>query len=185
MKVPRTSFKHLAFGLVAGAAMSVLPCEVSVLLGMAFLVIWIIALRRRPAGFGMTSYFVGAIAALVIVVTAILLPVKQLDRSVGPIHYERRSLNELCAALSREHLIFVSTDYRTGTNIFIAFSTDRPMTKREVLQKLAKDTDRELHIGYCGTGATFLFGAHPSFTRLDVKAVQDGPVNGSKPVRPE
>lgn len=58
--------------------------------------------------------------------------------------------------------------------IRVAFSTGRRMTKRDVLKRLAHDTQTELHIGYCGTGETLLFGAYPSFTRLRGPGCQPG-----------
>lgn len=48
----------------------------------------------------------------------------------------------------------------------VSLARDRSMTKKEVLEKLARDTGTELRIGYCGTAANLLFGAHPSFTTL-------------------
>jgi hypothetical protein len=127
-----------------------------------------------------------AMAALVVVSIAVFLPTKHLDRRVGPIHYERMSLDSLCQALSKDYRVFARAPYPQGTTQFIAFHTERAMTRREVLQKLAADADLDLHIGYCGTGSSFLFGSHPSFTRLDLKiAHPEGAANRSLPGRSE
>jgi hypothetical protein len=79
------------------------------------------------------------------------------------------SLDQLTQTLQREHRVFVIADNSIRTNILDSFVTERAMNRREVLEKLAKEAHCELHIGYCGTGATFLFGAHPSFTTLHVR----------------
>jgi hypothetical protein len=127
---------------------------------------------------------VGVLAGLTVVIVAVLLPVKNLDRIVGPMHYGTMTMDELTRSLARDWRVFASPDYSASTNIVVAFSTSEPLTRREVLQKLARETGSEIRIGYCGTGATFLFGAHPSFTRLRM-AQQNGPANGSQPIRSE
>ncbi len=186
MNSHRPLLKHLVFGFAAGAITSIVPIELGVLVVPGLVILWIVAARRRPTGLGLTSYVMAGIAALATISIAALLPVKHLDRKVGPIGYERMSLDVLCQALSRDYRVFARAPYPQGTNLFLAFHTDREMTRREVLQQLAADTDCDLHIGYCGSGASVLFGSHPSFTRLNVKlAQQDGPANRSQPIRTE
>jgi hypothetical protein len=186
MNSDRPLLKHVAFGFAAGAITSIVPIELGILVVPGFLILWIFAASRRPPGRGLTSYVMAGIAALFTISIAALLPVKQLDRKVGPIGYERMSLDGLCQALSRDYRVFARAPYPQGTNLFLAFRTDREMTRREVLQKLAADTDCDLRIGYCGSGASFLFGSHPSFTSLNVKVAQpDGAANRSQPALPE
>jgi hypothetical protein len=123
---------------------------------------------------------------LVAIGLAAALPVKQLDRKVGPISYERMSIDGLCQSLSKDYRVFARAPYPQGSDRFLAFHTDREMTKREVLQKLAAETDCDLHIGYCGSGASFLFGSHPSFTSLSVKVAQpDASASQSQPAQSE
>jgi hypothetical protein len=184
MNAPRV-FKYLLIGFLAGGAVSVLPFPLNVLLALVFICVWLVRFIRRAPGAGST-HFITAGVGLATVVVAILLPVKQLDGVVGPFRYEQMSLDGLCQALSRDHRIFVSADRRTGTNVLISFSTDRAVTRRVVLQKLAQEAGCDLHIGYCGTGATFLFGAHPSFTRLEARIARpDDAANGIQPFRLE
>lgn len=186
MNSHRLLLKHLAFGFIAGAITSIVPIELAVLVVPGFLILWIFATRRRPTSCGITSYVVAGIAALATISTAALLPVKHLDQRVGPILYGRMSLDDLCQALSKDYRVFASAPYPQSLTQFLAFHTDREMTRREVLQKLAADTDFDLHIGYCGSGASFLFGSHPSFTSLKVQGAQpEGPANWSQPARSE
>jgi hypothetical protein len=76
-------------------------------------------------------------------------------------------LTGLTAALAQNWQVFAKVDFPEGTNLFLAFRTDRPLTRREVLQKLARETRSTLRVRYCGDAATFLFGAYPCFTSLD------------------
>src|ERR1035437_6972465 len=172
MNSHRPLLKHLAIGFVAGAITSIVPIELGILVVPGFLILWIFAARRRPTGHGLTSYVMAGIAALITITIAALLPVKHLDRKVGPLSYERMPLDDLCQALSRDYRVFARAPNPQGTNLFLAFHTEREMTRREVLQKLAADTDCDLHIGYCGNGASLLFGSHPSFTSLNVKVTE-------------
>ena len=155
-----------SFGVAVGAIFSILPEPINgvaaVLLGAC---IAIIRLKRRKTVFAWRGLLVGMAAGVLTVCIAIALPVKALDTRVPPFQYEMMRLTDLCDALDRDHGIWVRPRPENET-IRIAFSTERSMTKREVLHKLAHDSQTELHIGYCGTGETLLFGAHPSFTRL-------------------
>jgi hypothetical protein len=65
-------------------------------------------------------------------------------------------------------------------DISIPFSTTKPMSRLKVLQKLAQETGGELQLGFCGTGATILFGAYPCFTTLKL-APQGGTTNLNLP----
>ena len=178
MIAPRTLWKHVALGFVSGVVISLMPLELMLLVVPGLLIAGMLAAKRRPPGSALTSYALAGIAGLGAICLAILLPVKQLDGRVGPIHYDRMSLDDLCQALTKNDRVFVRAPYPQGTNIFLAFHTDRAMPRREVLQKLADDAACDLRIGFCGSGATILFGAHPSFTGLHIKAGQpDGAAN--------
>jgi hypothetical protein len=107
-----------------------------------------------------------ALAACTVTVVCWFLPMKNLDIVVGPIDYPEMPLTELCNRLYADYGVYVMRP-QWGVDRRLAFSTDRPMSRREVLEKLSEDTHRPLHIGYCGTDATILFGAHPSFTYLE------------------
>ncbi len=161
-------FKIVATGVAMGVAISIVPFPLNVLCAALVLGFWLVRPSRLPSTKGASHWMVAGIAAAT-VLGAILLPVKQLDGSVGPFRYEPMSMEDLCRRLGRDHRVFVSADQQTGTNRVPAFFTDHAMSRRAVLQKLARETDCELRIGYCGTGATLLFGAHPSFTRLRAK----------------
>jgi len=78
----------------------------------------------------------------------------------------------------------VIVDESIRTNVIDSFVAERAMSRRDVLGKLAREAACELHIGYCGTGATFLFGAHPSFTRLHVRELKTV-ANATESIRSE
>jgi hypothetical protein len=171
-------------GFVGGVVVSVMPFPLHLLLALVLLVLLLV----RPFGWTVGGRANGAIAGvvgIVVIVFAILLPVKQLDGRVGPFRYDRLCLDELCRRLGKDHRVTVHSDQATGTVELGSFATDRAMTRREVLEKLAREANCDLHIGYCGTGATFLFGAHPSFTRLLARsAPPDGPAQQKPPMSP-
>jgi len=177
--------RYVLFGFTAGAAVSILFLPLNFFLALVLLILLLVQLFRRPSSERVGHWIAGGVA-LATVTVAIVLPLKQLDGRVGPFRYGRMSLDELCQALCRDHRVFVSADRGTVTNMVDSFATERKMSRREVLEKLAKEANCDLHIGYCGTGATFLFGAHPSFTRLHARVAQpDGATNRSHPVRPD
>lgn len=150
--------------------MSVLFFPLNFLVGLALLFLLIRWSRRAPGA--AVKHLIAGGVGLATVATAMVLPVKQLDGRVEPLRYDRISLDELCLVLRRDHRIFVSADRWAGTNVLDSFSTECVMTRREILEKLAQAANCDLKIGYCETGATVLFGAHPSFTRLHATAPQ-------------
>jgi hypothetical protein len=169
MKAP-SAFKHGLLGCGAGVVISILFLPLNFLLALVLLVFLLMRLFGRTIS-GRVNYLIAGGIGLATVAVAIALPVKQLDGRVGPFRYGRMSLDELCQKLGKDHRVLVSADRWTVTNLVDSFATESGMTRREVLEKLAREANCELHIGYCGTGATFLFGAHPSFTRLHAVTV--------------
>src|SRR5881392_1775097 len=103
--------KHIAVGFAAGAITSIVPIELGILVVPGFLIFWMLAARRRPTGRGVTSYIMAGMAALVTISIAALLPVKHFDRKVGPIHYDRMSLDGLCQAMSKDYRVFARAPY--------------------------------------------------------------------------
>lgn len=162
----RTLPTDLLFGVVLGAVVSILPLPINVVAALVLVVMRMIFRKYRQVPVSWSNSFVVSATVLGTVLVAMALPVKQLDGVVPPLRYGRMPLAQLCDALVKDHRIFVRPEYQTNAKMIVTFSTDRAMTKKKVLQKLAEDTGTELHIGYCGTGANLLFGAHPSFTRL-------------------
>jgi hypothetical protein len=95
-----------------------------------------------------------------------MLPTKQLDQKVGPFRYDRMALGQLEERLLKEQGIFVYTDDMEIRDRIMDFAVTSKISKRKVLEKLARETGLRLSIGYCGTGSTILFGSYPSFTAL-------------------
>ena len=162
------------FGFVQGALVSVMPVPLNFILIILFIIIWRHFDIRTPTAFDKTGHRLELGVGILTVVCAILLPIKKLDRKVGPMNYERMSLMDLHKRLYDDWRIMVMMNDRNYTNIFLSFKTDKEMSRREVLKKLAQVTDTDLRILYDGTGATFLFGADPSFTILKQKTAQQG-----------
>ena len=149
----RKVLKSAGFGLVTGGLLSVIPWELVFVLVVVVCLLALFRVLRSPESTAST-YVVGTVSALAVVVIAVLLPVKHLDRSVGPMRYETMPLDQLTHALFRDWRVFVMPDHAVATNMSLAFSTIKAMSRREVLQKLAHETGGDLRIGYCGTGAT-------------------------------
>lgn len=149
-----------------------MPLPFNILLIIVFLIVWYVFDNRPPTKFDKTGHRLELGVGILTVVCAILLPIKQLDAKVGPMQYERMSLLDLHKRLFSDWKIMVMITDKSQTNIFLTFQTDRKMSRREVLQKLAKETDTDLRIMCDGTGATFLFGADPSFTMLKQKSAR-------------
>jgi hypothetical protein len=170
----RVALNGISVGIIVGAVVSALPMPTNILAAAIMVTVWLIVRKRRRAQFTTRAIAIAAAVVIVSVRIAIVLPVKQLDGVVPPLHYEHVSLVAVCNSLARDHQVFVSPDDSVRARAVVTFTTDRPMTRREVLQKLAHATGTRLDIGYCGTGATLLWGAHPSFTRL---RSADGPPN--------
>lgn len=100
-------------------------------------------------------------AAVGTMAICVVLPVKWWNARVPAVSYENMPLGEACDRLQREHGIvcyFLDKDLRNQT---ISFSTSGPMSRREVLEKLSRDTGTAVTTPYCGTGASLLFGPHP------------------------
>lgn len=158
------TFLRITVGIALGLLLSVIPVVPFVLpfLGVALLVAFVIRVRM----FGWRRDAMTALTICTVLTVCAFLPVKQLDVEVGPIAYDGLSLSELCDRLRADHGIACQVWDRSAYTCRLSFSTNQPLSRRKVLAKLSNDTDRPLHIGYCGTNATILFGAYPSFTYL-------------------
>ncbi|HBO42993.1 MAG TPA: hypothetical protein DD670_03475 [Planctomycetaceae bacterium] len=156
---------ELVVGAIIAVVLSILPFELFLLMVSALLITAIVLAYRHVGKRGVTFIM----ALCVVLAVCALLPVKELDKKVGPIEYRNMTLFEVCEQLRIDHGIICLVLDSPAKECRISFLTDRPLSRRQVLQKLSKDTNRPLHIGYCGTGATLLFGGHPSFTYLEEK----------------
>lgn len=154
--------------IVVGVALGLLVCVIPVVpfvfpfLSVTLLVALVIRLRM----FGWRRDAMTVLTGCIVLTVCAYLPVKQLDVEVGPIAYDSLSLSELCDRLGADYGITCHVWDRSAYTCRLSFSTNRPLSRRKVLEQLSNDTDRPLHIGYCGTNATILFGAYPSFTYL-------------------
>jgi hypothetical protein len=125
-----------------------------------------------------------ALITCLVVTFCFFLPTKQLDAKVGPIAYDDISLSGLCDRLREDYGIICRVPDRPGQACRLSFFTDRPLSRRKVLEKLSKETDRPLCIGFCATNATILFGAYPSFTYLGPERAAPTRVAGRKNLEP-
>jgi hypothetical protein len=154
-------------GLLEGGIVSIVPLPINFL----FLILWPFSIFCSISKEERTKHFLKIVVGIFTIIMAILLPVKHLDGCVGPMRYERMSLYALSLRLNADWAMNI-TSLDSGINTFLAFKIDQKVTRQEVLEKLAKDADCDLRIGYCGTGATLLFGAHPSFVTLHPRKIQ-------------
>lgn len=161
-----------ALGLAEGGIVSIISHPISLWLILLFLILWPISIMRSSSPGVRIGHFVKMGVGVFTVVLAIFLPVKQLDGRVGPMRYERMSLYDLSRHLSKDWDIRIMPYDPNAANTFVTFDTDRKMSRLKVLRKLAEESDSDLRIMYCGTGATFLFGAFPSFTTLRPRKTQ-------------
>lgn len=154
-----------------GGVISVPPWEIGFLLGLVLLI---------DLGFRWPRPFVALTSAGLIVVIAVSLPIKHLDRIVGPMEYEIMSERELSHVLGEDWDIpvMILAERRVTMS---AFRTDQPMTRRKVLQKLANESGGKLKIGYCASAASILFGGRPSYTYLSIAQPGDAE-NGRNPL---
>jgi len=104
--------------------------------------------------------------SLIFITIACAFYPKHLDYDVEPFNYPAMPAEDLLQKLYDEHRIPLLSARHTLQNRMIAFSIDKPMSRREVMIALAAQTNTKLKVGYCGTGATILYGAHPSFCSL-------------------
>ena len=164
----KNSFSHIGHGLLGfaeGALVSVTPCPINALFCLLFLVLWPLSLVKSKSRLERYGHRVKIGVAVLTIVTAWVLPVKELDKKVGPMHYDNVTLDELCTKLDADWGInvFNIPDYNLiPADPLVSFTTDIRMSRLQVLEKLAEATDRELRIWRCALGATFLFGAHYS-----------------------
>lgn len=169
---PRLSTKNawkrspIGLGILLGAFLSIIPWEFGFLFILIALPIWFSLSKDSIPRFGTRWAALGLLSCCATLLVALLIPVKHLDQKVAPLHYERMPLSQLTQKLRQDWRVMVRAPLKEGTNVFIAFETSRTMTQRDVLNQLARDTGMDLRIGYCGTGATFLFGGYPCFTYL-------------------
>lgn len=150
---------HLTIGFVASAASLdvVFPALcVSVVLGA------LLSGRDRRISGALIGFLVCAGA----IVVSCLLPMKALDRKVGPFAYRDISVRELCWKLFSEQGIPVRlVDVSPGSvhDDPVEFVVAREVSKREVIEQLCRAHNLQFVEGYCGTGASALFGGAPSF----------------------
>lgn len=166
MKRSFTYIGYGALGLAEGGLVSILPLPSNLLLIAILLASWPIALLRGVSTSRGMGHLIKMALAIAAVSAAMMLPVKHLDGQVGPMLYERISLDDLSRRLFVDWQISVTAYDAISADTFLTFRIDKPMSRRRVLEKLAQDTGWDLNYGYCGTGATILYGAYPSFTTL-------------------
>jgi len=172
MRNAHSHFRHAALGFFEGGLMSILPMPFGHGLFILFIFLWPISLALANSPRKRKGHLIKIAVGIATLVSAILLPIKQLDGKVGPMHYEDVPLTQLCQHLMRDWKIYVSAYDHNGIDQAFTFLTEQRMTRREVLERLARETEMDLQIGYCNNGASFLFGAHPCFTSLTPRNTQ-------------
>jgi hypothetical protein len=165
----RTKNSQIALGVALGLLLAVQPPYVFIPLFLAI----VIVVCTRACIVKWTCDVVAVLAMLLALTTCHFLPTKQLDVKVGPIAYPDMPLSELCTRLYQDYGIHCFVWDLSARTDRLTFSTPCTLSRRRVLEKLSHDTDRPLRIGYCGSEASILFGASPSFTTLGPKRLSD------------
>jgi hypothetical protein len=154
-------------GIVLGGCASVLPFELAGVCPAIFLVftLWSVG---RLRGRNEALQFAGASAAVVTATTLCLvaqrIPCKYVDRQLIRLAATCPTVREVVAAVQAS-----PDDLPPGVlDARICFSSSEP-SLREVTEELERQASVETEIGYCGTGASLLFGMHPiGLPRLSV-----------------
>lgn len=132
-----TTRHAIILGLVAGALTSITPVEL--MFFMPALAIVLLAFKAEGL-----RRFAALPGFALVVALALLAPLKWRDLNSMRLPDRCVSMNTLAPSLS---------------NTKVCFSSRTP-TYREVEGVLAQ-SGVTMHFGYCGTGATLLFGMHP------------------------
>ncbi len=171
---------HLAMlPAIAGTVLAGTPWELWIIAVPLFLGIWLATRVPRRLRFNQETLPARAGALLVLALTMFVcswLPVKAMDEKVGPAEYRGVTLKQLSELISEDHRLFFCVyddDHTEQTTM--DFEIPRRMSKRAVLEKLARESGLELHIGYCGNGASILWGAAPMAVGLMPHPVEQGP----------
>ncbi len=167
--------KHLShtgsalLGFAEGGFVSVIPLPLNLGFILLFLLLWPILHARSATPAERLGYFIKIGVGVLTVVIAILLPFKLLDAEIGPMKYERMSLYELSQHLRDDWHFPMRVSDPGATNTFLTFRIGKPASRRFVLEKLAKETNRELKLVFVGTGSpsTFLLGMNPTIIYLE------------------
>jgi hypothetical protein len=157
---------EIILGISIGVVVSISPPLINLLaliLGLAIPVTTLALARGK--NFGRKGLCIAAIFGTIAICR--ILPTKELDQKVEPFQYNRISLGQLQDSLWEKHRIYVHTYDANARERIVDFSVPSKMTKRMVLEKLARDTGLKLHLAACGTDSSILFGAHYSFTSLE------------------
>jgi hypothetical protein len=171
----------LVVAIALGLLLSVIPVFPFVFpfLGIPLLIAYLIRVHL----YGWRRDVMALLTMCAAITVCAVLPVKALDVKVGPFAYDDMPLAELCQRLDVDWGVHCRVWDPSGKTQRLSFSTPHPLSRRMVLEKLSKETNRPLSILLCGTGATILSGGHPSFTSLgpeDGTAEEEKKVNASK-----
>jgi hypothetical protein len=120
------------------------------------ILIWRETVRSRQHAFwpGLLARF----AIVTVIVAGAIRTPKYDDELVGPIAFKDISLRNLCQKLNEEYGVRVRTFEDSADALTLSFSTTKPMSRRAVVEVLAKQVDYTSSFAGCGTDATLLTG---------------------------
>lgn len=147
-------------GALLGVVSSALPFELGVpfalIVGVTAPFIW--SAWKRVSFDGRFAFSVGSAAWLATVGLCVKLPFKYVDRTRVTLSAECVSLDELANVVHARN---------TVTDAPLVCFSERTPTVRTIQKAIEQQTSATLHIGFCGTGASFLFGASPKHFALE------------------
>lgn len=159
MTLGRMALISVVAGLLLGSCTSVAPFELFFLppfLFIAFMLWSMRTLRGRHPG----HQFLGPIVSLVLAITVVLvaqaMPLKFVDRQTIQLESPCATVREVAARAE----LMPGPLPPSFAETRVCVSSSNP-TLREVMHVCEQQANVTVRVGYCGNGATFLWGAHP------------------------
>lgn len=152
--------KWVGIGLAVGVVTSVLPVEVLMLSPLGYVAVIALAADRarkerswRPLAPSLTAFA----ATLAVATAAVFLPFKYIDS------HALEGLNGRCVPFGDALQAFRRRSADVAPALLekqVCFSSARP-SLREAFAAIEDQLGVHLQYGYCGSGVTLLWGAHP------------------------
>lgn len=159
MTLRRMALISVVAGLLLGSCASVTPFESFFLppLLFALFMFWSMGnLRGRHPGHQFLGPIVALVPALAVVLGAQAMPLKFIDRQTIQLDAPCATVREVAARAEIMPRALPSTLPETR----VCFTSSSP-TLREVMRVCEQQANVAVLLGYCGNGATLLWGAHP------------------------
>jgi hypothetical protein len=139
----------VAFGLFVGGVFLVVSFDFLLFLIPAAVVYF--CLRRRFIALG--------VLAVVCFAAAWAIP-GRLDREIGPMAFVNVTLGEVAGKFREDFDTLVLITDEGSESKLVSLTVAEPISRREVLERLATEAGMVLKYRRCASGGTLLFGCH-------------------------